>query len=80
MRYGVRKLFPTWNALTNSQLRTILNAVRGKEYFTVQYYCADTGNAGTFTAYKGDIEYKLTRLVSGDNAVWTGVGFNLIER
>lgn len=79
VRWGVRKLFPTWKILTKSQLTLIRNLCKGQEYVTVTYYSDQSGSGGTFTAYTGDMEYSLKRALSENKAIYENFSMNIIE-
>lgn len=80
VRWGVRKLFPTWKHITKAQLTSIRTACKGKEYVTVTYYSDQAGSSGTFEAYTGDFEYQLKRIMSESEAIYENVTMNIVER
>ena len=79
VRWGVKKLSPTWSFLTNAELSAIRSALKGKEYVTVTYYSDTDGSNGQFTAYSGDLEYQVSRILSANKAIYKGVKIDIIE-
>ena len=82
VRWGVRSIHTEWERnLTNYELTTIRNAVRGQEYITVEYYMDNGTHTGTMTAYSGaDMDYELIRVESDSSAIWHSLTLDFIEQ
>jgi len=77
MRIGQAvKLELSWNALSTSEISTILNAFN-PEYITVEYLDAMNGGYRTSVFYVGD---RTAPMYSTLLDLWNNVSFNLIER
>jgi len=76
-----KKLFFTYEAITNVQLKVILDLIdTNTMFFTVKYYDYN-GTLQTKTMYVGEIPMQLAmRAKYSDHHIWTNVDFNLIER
>ena len=74
-----RKFYFTYDALSQSDLAKILDAIweGDKLFFTLEY--PDRNNTHRATVYVGSIPTEL-HYMSNANAVWKNVTFNLIER
>lgn len=70
-----------WNALTQSEISTIWNLVRGGQFFSVTYLDPGDGIV-TKTFYVSDRKAACyTEDPDGDpDAVWTGLGFTFVEQ
>lgn len=80
-RWGVRTVKVKWERnLSNAEITLIRNAVKGKEYATVNYYSDTNGESGTMTAYTGDMDYELVRATTNSDGRWTGLALSFIEQ
>ena len=81
VRYGVRTIKAKWERqLTNAELTSMRNLIKGTEYITVSYYSDTLGESGTMTAYTGDMDYQLIRAISNSTAFWSGLTLSFIEQ
>ena len=73
-----RKFYFTYTAITAKDLNTILDIIweTNELFFTLSY--VENGQTKTATVYSGSIPTELYR--TGDNWVWKGVTFDLIEK
>ena len=73
-----RKFYFTYAAITAKDLNTILDIIweTNELFFTLSY--VENGQTKTATVYSGSIPTELYR--TGDNWVWKGVTFDLIEK
>lgn len=73
-----RKFYFTYDAITATDLNTILDAIweTNSLFFTLQY--VENGTTKTARVYSGSIPSELYR--TGGNWVWKGVTFDLIEK
>lgn len=76
-----KKLFFTYDVITNRDLKTILDIIdTNTMFFTVKYYDYN-GTLQTKTMYVGEIPMLLhIRANISDYHIWKDVDFNLIER
>lgn len=81
VRWGVVSLTPEWERpLSSAELTLIRNAIKGKEYRTLEYYVDDLNIGGTITVYTGDLDYELKKIIDANHAKWAGVTFTIVER
>lgn len=73
-----RKLSLEWNALTQAEISTILNAI-SNVFFTVTYLDAKDGVV-TKTFYVGDRSAPLYTLNAAGQVIWKGLKCNFIEK
>ena len=73
-----RKFYFTYAAITAKDLNTILDIIweTNELFFTLSY--VENGQTKTAKVYSGSIPTELHR--TGDNWVWKGVTFDLIEK
>ena len=73
-----RKFYFTYAAITAKDLNTILDIIweTNELFFTLSY--VENGQTKTAKVYAGSIPTELYR--TGDNWVWKGVTFDLIEK
>ena len=73
-----RKFYFTYAAITAKDLNTILDIIweTNELFFTLSY--VENGQTKTAKVYTGSIPTELYR--TGDNWVWKGVTFDLIEK
>lgn len=73
-----RKFYFTYDAITAKDLNTILDIIweTNELFFTLSY--VENGQTKTAKVYTGSIPTELYR--TGDNWVWKGVTFDLIEK
>lgn len=77
VRRDVRKVFLHYNAMSASELSTMLTALQGKE-FSFKYL--DMGSVVTMNAYCGECNYQFyTNSTLYDEAIYTDVEFHVIE-
>lgn len=74
-----RKLECEWGPLKNSEISTLLQAVKD-EFFQVTYPDPMTGNNQTKTFYVGDRSAPALYKESNGQMLWHGLTMNLIER
>lgn len=73
-----RKFKLDYNLIKESDMRTILTRITSQSlFFSIVY--PDGNSTSTATVYVGEISRGLM-LNSGDNSLWTGFGFDLIEQ
>lgn len=73
------KFYFTYDAITGEEFDTILSAIYDSDalFFPLEY--PDRGTTKRATVYVGSIPADL-HYMSGPNAVWKNLSFNLIER
>ena len=73
-----RKFYFTYTGITAKDLNTILDTIweTNELFFTLSY--VENGQTKTAKVYSGSIPTELYR--TGDNWVWKGVTFDLIEK
>lgn len=74
-----RKLECEWGPLENSEISTLLQAVKD-EFFQVTYPDPMTGNNQTKTFYVGDRSAPALYQDNNGKMLWHGLNMNLIER
>lgn len=74
-----RKLTCTWNGLSRTEAKTILQAVSGSAFFSVTYPDSLSGQDETRTFYVGDRSTPF-RIWTANNKRYSSLTFNLIER
>jgi len=72
-----RKLEASWNAMYPDHIRTVLQAVKGKNSFAVTFYDPESGSYVTSNFYVGD--RKADFKVFYDNHELIGLSMNMIE-
>lgn len=74
-----RKISCKWNALTNSEISTLLSAM-SDEFFSLTYPDALTGSSRTITAYVGDRTAPAYTLQTNGLYLWQDLSANFIEK
>lgn len=74
-----RRLDMRWEIIADSDLRTILDILKGKVFHTVQYPDPQNGETATITAYVGDINQAAWQKIAGTR-YWKDVSLALIEQ
>ncbi|MBR2999828.1 MAG: hypothetical protein IKF39_02425 [Oscillospiraceae bacterium] len=81
VRWGVRRIDLRWPLLTSAEMTLVRQAVKGREYFSFQYFSDSAGVSGNIPeAYSGDYTYKLHTAHDRSSPMWTDVHLAIIER
>lgn len=72
-----RKLNATWNAMYPSHIRTVLQAVKGKNSFPVRFYDPESGSYVTSNFYVGDRTTDFKAFYENHELI--GLQMNMIE-
>lgn len=72
-----RKLEASWNALYPDHIRAVLQAVKGKNSFPVQFYDPESGTYVTSNFYVGDRKADFKVFYDGHELI--GLSMNMIE-
>lgn len=75
VRQGIHKIDLAWDVLTESQMRTVINAIQPSSV-TVKFYTAD--GMKTAKMYAGDRKMELVKYFDPRDRRWN-VSYNLIE-
>lgn len=78
VRRDVRKVFLHYNAMSSSELSTMLGLLQGQEF---SFKFLDKGSVQTMNAYCGECNYQFyTNSTLYNEAIYTDVEFHVIEK